>query len=144
MLNELIRLLTGRDREPEDNLLERAELIVNANGTLTVRPRSARLGVRDLQQVVDRLQEAGCRSFDLVHFDLSRVEELVGPWGAHFAMLIRLAQGVRGKVRMTGLQGQPASLAWLFRYSREVRALLGGPEAKCKQLTESAGLRGAA
>ena len=142
MFDGLIKMLTGR--EPEADLLENAELIGNANGTLTIRPRFARLEVRDLQHVVDRLQEAGCDAVDLIRFDLSRVKELVGPWGTHFAMLIKLGQGVRGKVRMTGLQGQPASMAWVFRHSREVRALLGGTEAKRERPTKSVAPRRAA
>ena len=136
MFDRLITMLTGRDSEPEVNVLERAELIADANGILTVRLRFARLGVRDFQQVVDRLQEAGCEAFDLIRFDLSRVKELVGPWGAHFAMLIRLGRDVRGKIRMTGLHGQAASVAWLFRNSREVCSLLDGPEARTEETAE--------
>ncbi len=130
MFAEFIKLLTGWNREDEVNVFEGTESIADSAGTLTVRPQSSRLEASGFQRVVKRLAEAKCASFDMVCFDFSRVEELAGPWGVHFALLIGLGDDLRGRIRVLGLHGQPAALAWVFRQSHQVRPLLDGYAGK--------------
>jgi len=104
------------------------EFVADADGALVIRFRRAVLTCADVQAVVSRVHRSGRPSYGRIHFDFSGVAELVGPWGVHFAVLARLAQTVPGRVQVSGLHGQPAALAWLFRRSPEVRALLeNGP-----------------
>ncbi len=126
MFAALTKTLAHRIPEPDADLLENAELIADCDGNLTVRPLSTKLGIDELQHVVSRLREAGCDAFDSIRFDFSRVQQLVGPWGTHFASLVLLKQGVHSSVHLEGLQKQPSSMAWLFRHSKEVQQLLMG------------------
>lgn len=68
-----------------------------------------------------------------VEFDFSRVEQLQGPWGVHFAMLIDLGQRSGLKVSLRGLRRQPLQLVRLFRHTPEVRGLLAPEDDVCSK-----------
>lgn len=129
MIKRILKWLGDGEPMPAAYVFTQTELEVGESSNLVIRTLGAGLGVSDLQRVADRVREAGCEPFVAIRFDLSRVEQLVGPWGAHFAVLIRLAEDVGRKVRLIGLHGQPASVAWLFRHSPAVRDLICGTDA---------------
>jgi len=58
-----------------------------------------------------------------VVFDFSEIEELVGGWSQHFAILMNLARQSRHQVSVRSLHGQPLRAAWLYRGNRELRNL---------------------
>jgi len=124
MLEILSRILKRPEVGPDWSLIEGCEFIADARGTLIVRPMAPHLHSQHFQTLVVCLGQADLRAFRIVQFDFSRVQELVGPWGVHFATLIKLAREVQSRVTVSGLSGQPAALAWLFRVSPEVRSLL--------------------
>ncbi len=123
MLECLARLFDARATRPSVGC-EKVELATRACGTLIIRPVTASLDVEDFRMVIRQVRDANSRSFSRIEFDFSRVQELVGPWGVHFAMLLQLAEQLNLPVFLSGLHGQPAALAWIFRNSPEVRALL--------------------
>ncbi len=127
MLRRILKHLTGAGDAAQDRLTEQFELVADVGGTLTVNPRRGRLGITELHDLAERLLESGGAVFRWICFDFSHVDELVGPWGGHFAVLIRLDRGLGGKVSMSGLHHQPAAVAWLFRHSPEIGALLSVP-----------------
>ena len=127
MLRRILRHLTGTGDTTQDRLTEQFELVADVGGTLTVSPQRRRLGITELHDLAERMLESGGAAFSRISFDFSRVDELVGPWGGHFAVLIRLARRLGGTVSMTGLHRQPAAVAWLFRHSPEIGALLALP-----------------
>ena len=92
-------------------------------GGVVVRLLEPRLSVESI------VRAAGCIEADapdegaVVVFDFGRVQELVGAWGLHFAVLIDLARRSGIRIVAAGLQGQPAGVAWVYRKCPEVRAL---------------------
>lgn len=81
------------------------------------------------------VRAAGCIEADApadgasVVFDFARVRELTGAWGLHFAVLIDLARRSGIRIVATGLCGQPAGVAWVYRRCPEVRALFASGTA---------------
>jgi hypothetical protein len=124
MLAKLIRKLKGSRLSPGERLLKWCELGADSDGTLLVRPRRARLKVSDFLLLADRLHRTRRESLDMICFDFSNVTKLTGPWGVHFAILLHLAQDFGGRVRMVGLRGQSAALAWVLGRSPAVKSLL--------------------
>jgi hypothetical protein len=124
MWTRLTGFLNHRASPPETALGEKCEVVSREGDTLTVRPLSRSLRSDELQKLLGQVRRTGLGTFGRVHFDFSHVAELVGPWGVHFAMLIQLVRDVPVQVCITGLHGQPAALAWLFRESPELRSLL--------------------
>lgn len=120
------RRLTGRvsTGSVRMGLIRQFELEADTGGTLTIRPLTAHLTHEDLQAVIENVHQAASASFQNICFDFSKVTQLVGPWGVHFALLIYLARGLSACVSLNGLRGQPAALARLFRASPAVRALV--------------------
>lgn len=106
---------------------EKVELVIGADGTLSIRPLMSRLSFEELQDVIDQLRNDGLPAVSRIRFDFSKITELVGPWGLHFAILIRFANEIDIPVEVIGLHGQPAALAWLFRRSPQIRLLLQMP-----------------
>lgn len=82
-----------------------------------------------LQLIMESLLDRPDIASSLILFDFSAVCELAGLWSVHLALLINLSNRVGCKVRVTGLHGQPLDVAWLYRNSPEVRALLGARES---------------
>jgi len=111
---------------PKADRTLRWELVPASDNTLTVRFLTAHLHSNDLKDLMARLRGPRFRGLSDICFDLAPVEELVGPWGVHFALLIKLARDMSMHVHLNGLHGQPAALAWIFRSSPEVRVLLKG------------------
>ncbi|MFQ5491487.1 MAG: hypothetical protein ACE5GE_12265 [Phycisphaerae bacterium] len=93
---------------------------------LVVRLKERHLRWTSLEEVVNYIRDNELRGYCRIRFDFSRVNELIGPWGVHFAILIRLEHQAGVPVMVSGLTGQPADLARLFRSSPHVRALLTG------------------
>ena len=124
MLRKLVKLFEGSPGLGAADFIERWEIIAGTGGTLTIRPLRPRLYACELDGVLERMRETGVLSAARVCFDLSNVAELVGPWGVHFALLVRFAAESGVAVAVTGLQSQPAALAWIFRASPEVRAMI--------------------
>jgi hypothetical protein len=129
MLTRLGTKAGGTPSDPGERLLEWSELIVDLQGNLTIRPRMPRLPLSNLVEAAERLIACRPASFACVRFDLSMVEELEGPWGSHFAVLIHLAQILPCRVQMERLHAQPAALAWVFRSSPDVRRLFAAAAA---------------
>ena len=100
------------------------ELEADVNGTLIVRPVSEVLTETLMQELVRYVDEVSEDIFDLIHFDLSKVVELAGPWGVHFAILIEFSHRKEIQVSAGGLREQPLALAWLFRNTSELFDLL--------------------
>jgi hypothetical protein len=94
--------------------------------TLTVRFSTQRLVITELQSRIDELKVSFSGETCRVVFDLAEVNELCGPWGSHFALLVHWAQeqAARVSVSMIGLHGQPLGVAWIFRQSCVLRQLL--------------------
>jgi len=124
MLAYLAKLLSSEQADPEWALTSAFELVTQTGGTLVIRPGQASLQVEQLQALLHDVLEAEPQAFKRIHFDLSNVQKLAGPWGAHFAMLIQLARMLNLPVSVGGLHRQPAAMVWLFKDSPEVRALL--------------------
>jgi hypothetical protein len=100
------------------------ELIPEDNNTLIIRFLTERLCFDDLRDLIGNLRTSKFGVFVHIYFDFTLVQEFVGPWGIHFALLIGLARNIPVRINMIGLPGKPAALAWLFRGSPEVRDLL--------------------
>jgi hypothetical protein len=84
------------------------------------------LVITELQARIDELNASFSGETCRVVFDLAEVDELCGPWGSHFALLVhwmkKQAAGI--SVGITGLHGQPLGVAWIFRQSWVLRQLL--------------------
>ena len=96
---------------------------------LVIRLKERHLRWTSLDEAVNYIIDNGLREYSVIRFDFSRVTELVGPWGIHFAILIRLEHLIGVPVTVSGLTGQPADMARLFRSSPKVRALLSRQES---------------
>ncbi len=132
MLGKLTSLLRRRATGTDAERMRCWELVAEAEDTLIIRPLSPRLSAEQLRKMLDDVQSADPSVFRRVRIDLSHVIEFPGQWGVHFALLIRFASEVPGRVHVTGVHGRLAAMAWLLRRSPEVRWLLfeggdGGP-----------------
>ncbi|NOX58936.1 MAG: hypothetical protein GXP29_08780 [Planctomycetes bacterium] len=116
-------LLTRRMRQRASRLLELCELTCPDSTGVVLQPRTEILQLRDLLDIINALDEAEMSRLKYVAFDFSRVSELSGPWGVHFALLISLSRRLKTRVIATSLRGQPASVARLFSKSPDVQAL---------------------
>ena len=85
------------------------------------------MDLTELQQVCKRILETDGLRLSRILFDFSKVTELSGPWSIHFGLLIRLSREIAACVSVIGLRGQPASAAWVYRHSPDMRVLLNQP-----------------
>ncbi len=111
----------------DDWLIDRFEFVISAPGTLIIRPKVSTLDRAGLQQVCERILETEGLCLSRIQFDFSMVTELSGSWSIHFGLLIRLSREIAPRVSVTGLRGQAASAAWVYRHSPDMRALLDEP-----------------
>ncbi len=111
----------------DDGLIDGFEFVIHAPGTLIIRPKAGCLDRSGLEAVCSRLLEAEGLRLSKIQFDFSSVTEFSGSWSIHFGLLIRLAREVTPSVSVTGLRGQPASAAWVYRHSPDIRLLLAEP-----------------
>ncbi len=116
-----------KETQLDDWLIDRFEFVVQAAGTLIIRPKVSTLDRAGLQQVCKRILETKGLRLSRIQFDFSMVMELSGSWSIHFGLLIRLSREVAPRVSVTGLRGQPASAAWVYRHSPDMRVLLDEP-----------------
>lgn len=100
---------------------------------LVIRPKERHLRWTSLEEASNYIIDNRLRGYCVVRFDFSRVTELIGPWGIHFAMLIWLEHRIGVPVRISGLSGQPADMARLFCHSPNVRALITGQSSDRSQ-----------
>jgi len=124
MLRRWFQSWLGRVSEADAFWAGRFEIVASPSQPLCIRPLFAELEVCELQSLLERLYELSRHDLHDVRFDFSRVQNFVGPWGAHFAALSHAAADLSIQIRMTGLNSQPAGLAWLFRRSREMRRII--------------------
>ena len=101
----------------------RCAIVRSPGGEVSVRFLDATLSSEGLLTVVRGLERHVRRVADFLSFDFAEVRELSGAWGLHFAILIDFARRSGLRTTVTGLQGQPAAMAWMFRHSLEVQAL---------------------
>ena len=130
---DISRITRGkRQCSADTDWMDMFEMETAADGILIVRPVSAVLTVDSLQKLVRHLDRVSAGVLKRIHFDLSNVTELAGPWGVHFAILIEFSSRRGIRVSAGGLKGQPLALAWLFRNTAELVELLarvGGGKA---------------
>lgn len=119
----LTGLLTRRMRNRASRLFELCELVCPDSSSLAIQPRVRALRLRDMLDIIAALDEREMGRLRYVAFDFSCVEELDGPWGVHFALLINLSRRLKRRVIVTSLRGQPAKVARLFRKSSDIQAL---------------------
>ncbi len=134
-----MRRARSKDTQRDDWLIDRFEFVMEAPGTLIIRPKGSTLDRAGLQQVCQRILETKGLHLSRIQFDFSMVTEFSGPWSIHFGLLIRLSRAVAPRVSVTGLRGQPASAAWVYRRSPAMRALLDEP--RTNTAPESAAVR---
>ena len=119
-----MRQARSKETQLDDWLIDRFEFVVEAAGTLVIRPKVSTLDRTELQRVCKRILETEGLRLSRILFDFSMVTELSGSWSIHFGLLIRLSREVAPRVSVTGLRGQPASAAWVYRHSPDMRGLL--------------------
>ena len=122
-----MRQARSNETQFNDWLIDRFEFVVEAAGTLVIRPKVSTLDRAGLQQVCQRILETKGLCLSRIQFDFSNVTEFSGSWSIHFGLLIRLSREVAPRVSVTGLRGQPASAAWVYRHSPDMRLLLDEP-----------------
>ncbi len=122
-----MRQARSKEIQLDDWLIDRFEFVIQAPGTLIIRPKVSTLDRAELQKVCERILETGGLRLSRILFDFSKVTELSGSWSIHFGLLIRLSREVAPRVSVTGLRGQPASAAWVYRHSPDMRVLLDEP-----------------
>ena len=122
-----MRQARSEEHQLDDWLIDRFEFAIQTAGTLVVRPKAGALDSVGLQRVCKRLLKAEGLRLSSIQFDFSMVTELSGSWSILFGLLIRLSREVAPRVSLTGLRGQPASAAWVYRHSQDMRALLAEP-----------------
>ena len=127
MVGWSMRQTRSKEHQLDDWLIDRFEFAIQAAGTLVIRPQAGTLDSVGLQQVCERLLKAEGLRLSRIQFDFSMVTELSGSWSILFGLLIRLSREVAPRVSLTGLRGQPASAAWVYRHSRDMRVLLAEP-----------------
>ncbi len=116
----------SKENQLDDWRIDRFEFAIRA-GTLVIRPKASTLDSVGLQQVCKRLLKTEGLRLSRIQFDFSMVTELSGSWSILFGLLIRLSREVAPRVSLTGLRGQPASAAWVYRHSQDMRVLLAEP-----------------
>ncbi len=116
-------LLNRRMLNRTSRMLELCELCSPEPGGVVIQLKVHTLGLRDMLDIVAALDEREMSHLKYLAFDFGQVEELAGPWGVHFAMLINLSRRLQKRVIVTSLQGQPAKVARLFRQSPDIQAL---------------------
>ncbi len=114
----------SKETQLDDWLIDRFEFVIQAPDTLVIRPKVSTLDRSGLEQVCRRLLQTKELRLARIEFDFSMVTELSGSWSIHFGLLIRLSKEVAPRVSVTGLRGQPASAAWVYRHSPDMRGLL--------------------
>ena len=122
-----MRQARSKEHQFDDWLIDRFEFAIQAAGTLVIRPKASTLDSVGLQQVCKRFLETEGLRLSRIQFDFSMVTELSGSWSILFGLLIRLSREVAPRVSLTGLRGQPASAAWVYRHSQDMRVLLAEP-----------------
>ena len=122
-----MRQARRKETQLDDWLIDRFEFVIQAPGTLIIRPKVSRLDGVGLQQVCKRILETEGLRLSRIQFDFSMVTELSGSWSIHFGLLIRLSREVAQCVSVIGLCGQPASAAWVYRHSPDMRVLVEEP-----------------
>ena len=127
MFARSMRQARSKETRLDDWLIDRFEFVIQPPGTLIIRPKVSRLDRVGLQQVCQRILETEGLRLSRIEFDFSMVTEFSGSWSIHFALLIRLSRAVAPRVSVTGLRGQPASAAWVYRRSPAMRVLLEEP-----------------
>ena len=128
MLAWLMRHARSKETQLDNWLIDRFEFVIETPGTLTIRPKVGTLDRAALQQVCERILETEGLRLSRIQFDVSMVTELSGSWSIHFGLLIRLSREIAPRVSVTGLRGQPASAAWVYRHSADMRMLLEEPQ----------------
>ncbi len=123
-----MRQARSKETQLDDWLIDRFEFVIQAPDTLVIRPKVSTLDRAGLQQVCERILETEGLRLSRIQFDFSKVTELSGSWSIHFGLLIRLSREVAPRVSVTGLRGQPASAAWVYRHSPDMRVLLEEPQ----------------
>jgi hypothetical protein len=104
-------------------LFKLCELVTEGSAVLIVRFRMNRLRINDLLGVIGALDGAVLKTYDRIRFDLSQVEELVGPASVHFAVLLNLARRLAIAVEVTGLGVQPGRVVARFLDEPDVAAV---------------------
>ena len=127
MLAWPMRPARSKETQLDDWLIDRFEFVVQTAGTLVIRPKVSTLDHTELQRVCKRILETKGLRLSRILFDFSMVTELSGSWSIHFGLLIRLSREVAPHVSVTGLRGQPASAAWVYRHSPDMQVLLDEP-----------------
>ncbi len=135
-----MRQARSKETQLDDWLIDRFEFVIQPPGTLVIRPKVSTLDRAGLQQVCKRILETHGLRLSRIQFDFSKVTELSGSWSIHFGLLIRLSREVAPRVSVTGLRGQPASAAWIYRHSPAMRVLLDEPRTDTTPEFASAGI----
>ena len=130
MLAWPVRKARSDETQLDDWLIDRFEFVVQTAGTLVIRPKVSILDRAELQQVCERILETEGLRLSRILFDFSMVTELSGSWSIHFGLLIQLSREVAQRVSVTGLRGQPASAAWVYRHSPDMQVLLDEPHVQ--------------
>ena len=135
-----MRHARSKETQLDDWLIDRFEFVIEASGTLVIRPKVSTLDRTDLQRVCKRILEIDGLRLSRILFDFSMVTELSGSWSIHFGLLIRLSKEVAPRVSVIGLRGQPASAAWVYRHSPDMRMLLDEPRMNTAPEFAAAGI----
>ena len=135
-----MRHARSNETQCDDWLIDRFEFVVQAEGTLVIRPKVSTLDRTELQRVCQRILETDGLRLSRILFDFSMVTELSGSWSIHFGLLIRLSREIAACVSVTGLRGQPASAAWVYRHSPDMRVLLDEPRSDTAREFAAAGI----
>ena len=135
-----MRHARSKETQLDDWLIDRFEFVIQAPATLVIRPKVSTLDRAELQQVCKWILESDVLRLSGILFDFSMVTELSGSWSIHFGLLIRLAREIAPRVSVTGLRGQPASAAWVYRHSPDMRVLLEEPHMDTAPECAAAGI----
>jgi hypothetical protein len=88
---------------------------------------TVRGGVLDYRAFAKVLREAAAlmpTDAAVLVLDFRDVTELRGPWGSHFAMVLRFSHRHAVPVRIVGMSGQPRALAHFFCPCRLLRDVI--------------------
>jgi hypothetical protein len=114
---------------PDTSITDRFDYATDRDGTLHLRCKLDCLDSADLSPALDALLGAAA-CFSQIEFDFASTTRFDGPWGSHFAMLIRFHEQCRIPVHVSGLRSQPGGVAWIYRRSSRLRQLLTPPAAR--------------
>jgi hypothetical protein len=102
-----------------------------SEGLVALKLQGPTLSIETLERALSAAIDK--RDADVVELavDFSEIDELVGPWTIHLAILIHLSKRI--PVHVCGLHGQPLQAAWLYRGSPEIREMFVHPHTAGRQ-----------